>query len=160
MNSLWPPWTLPFVDDGVGGRYEMRIYLDCCSLQRPFDDRSQPRIAVEAEAVLAILSLCESGRLILLASDILHFEISKIPDYERKEDALVILKMAKESISLTLETESLAREFLASGIKPLDSLHLASASLAQADYFCTSDNKFFKKANAGNQPATQVVSSQ
>jgi predicted nucleic acid-binding protein len=29
----------------------MRIYLDCCSLQRPFDDKSQPRIAVEAEAL-------------------------------------------------------------------------------------------------------------
>ncbi len=34
----------------------MRIYIDCCSLQRPFDDKSQPRIAVEAEAVLVILA--------------------------------------------------------------------------------------------------------
>ncbi|MBI3410260.1 MAG: hypothetical protein HY040_18120 [Planctomycetes bacterium] len=39
----------------------MRIYLDACSLQRPFDDRSQPRINVEAEAVLTILRLVESG---------------------------------------------------------------------------------------------------
>lgn len=41
----------------------MKIYLDCCSLRRPFDDKSQPRIAVEAEAVLVILSLCESNHL-------------------------------------------------------------------------------------------------
>jgi len=44
----------------------MKIYLDCCSLQRPFDDKSQPRIAVEAEAVLVILALCESDRLKLI----------------------------------------------------------------------------------------------
>ncbi|HZU35939.1 MAG TPA: hypothetical protein VFA18_08525, partial [Gemmataceae bacterium] len=31
---------------------DMRIYLDACSLQRPLDDRGQPRIHVEAEAVL------------------------------------------------------------------------------------------------------------
>ena len=34
----------------------MRIYLDTCSLQRPLDDRHQVRIALEAEAVLAILA--------------------------------------------------------------------------------------------------------
>lgn len=31
----------------------MRIYLDCCCLQRPLDDQTQPRIRLEAEAVLA-----------------------------------------------------------------------------------------------------------
>lgn len=33
----------------------MKIYLDTCSLQRPFDDRSQMRIALEAQAILEIL---------------------------------------------------------------------------------------------------------
>jgi hypothetical protein len=33
----------------------MRVYLDACCLQRPLDDRSQPRVNVEAEAVLTIL---------------------------------------------------------------------------------------------------------
>ena len=56
------------------------VYLDCCSLQRPFDDKSQPRIAVEAEAVLVILALCESDHLKLLSSEALQFEISRIPD--------------------------------------------------------------------------------
>ena len=39
----------------------MRIYLDCCCLQRPLDDQTQPRIKVEAEAVLAILSSVQAG---------------------------------------------------------------------------------------------------
>jgi hypothetical protein len=40
----------------------MHIYLDVCSLQRPLDDRSQPRVNVEAEAVLTILRLVENGQ--------------------------------------------------------------------------------------------------
>ena len=47
----------------------MKIYLDCCCIQRPFDDRSQPRIAVEAEAILVVIALCESDHLKLISSD-------------------------------------------------------------------------------------------
>jgi len=34
----------------------MRIYLDVCCLNRPFDDQTQERIHLESEAVLIILS--------------------------------------------------------------------------------------------------------
>ena len=34
----------------------MLIYLDMCCLKRPFDDQSQPRIRLETEAVLALLT--------------------------------------------------------------------------------------------------------
>ena len=122
--------------------FKMRIYLDCCSLQRPFDDKSHPRIAVEAEAMLGILSLCESNYLKLISSDALLFEISRIPDQDRKEDALAILKIAKETVELSQEIEKLARRLEASGLKPLDALHLAFASASKVvDYFCTCDDK-------------------
>ena len=39
----------------------MRIYLDCCCLHRPFDDRRQERVRIEAEAVEAILLRIERG---------------------------------------------------------------------------------------------------
>ena len=123
----------------------MRIYLDCCSLQRPFDDKSHPRIALEAEAVIGILSLCESDHLNLLSSDALLFEIGRTPDQDRKEDAFAILKIAKEYVELSQEIETLARSFEASGLKPLDALHLAFASVSKVDYFCTCDDKFLKK---------------
>ena len=51
----------------------MRVYLDTCSLQRPLDDKTHARIALEAEAVLAILALCEHGSLTLISSDIISF---------------------------------------------------------------------------------------
>lgn len=136
----------------------MRIYLDCCCLQRPFDDKSQPRIAVEAEAVLVILALCETDRLKLISSDALLFEIGCIPDQDRKDNALAILKMAKEPVELTQEIETLARRLEASGMKPLDALHLASASASKVDYFCTCDDKFLKKARSFDGLNTKVVS--
>ncbi len=136
----------------------MRIYLDCCSLQRPFDDKSQPRIAVEAEAVLVILALCESNRLKLVSSDALLFEISCIPDEDRKDDALAILKIAEETLDLTTKIEDLSGKLEAGGLKPLDALHLAFASDSKVDYFCTSDDKFLKKAKRLSGINIKVVS--
>lgn len=108
----------------------------------------QPRIAVEAEAVLVILALCESDRLKLISSDALLFEIGRIPDQDRKDDALAILKIAKETIELTPKIESLDSRFGALSLKPLDALHLAFASGSKVDYFCTCDDKFLKKGKS------------
>lgn len=135
----------------------MRIYLDCCCLQRPFDDKSQPRIAVEAEAVLAVLALCESDNLELISSDALLFEINRIPDKTRKDHALAVLNIAKEMLELTPEHEALAGRLAASGLKPIDALHLAFASTAQVDYFCTCDDEFLKKAKKFEGLNTKVV---
>ena len=52
----------------------MLIYLDTCSLQRPFDDQSQLRVATESEAVLRATQLVEDGDLDLLASGTLRIE--------------------------------------------------------------------------------------
>ena len=50
------------------------------------------------------------------------------------------------------------RTFEAEGIKPLDALHLASAVVARADYFCTCDDRFLKQAKAADTGQTKVVS--
>jgi hypothetical protein len=53
----------------------MLVYLDNCSIQRPLDDRTHLRIAVEAECVLGILALAESQTLQLVSSEALLFEV-------------------------------------------------------------------------------------
>jgi predicted nucleic acid-binding protein len=136
----------------------MRIYLDTCSLQRPLDDRSQPRINIEAEAVLTILRLVESGRLELLSSEALQFEIARIPDADRRAKASEMLKLASQVIELVDEIEAQAATFIKAGIKPLDAVHLASASWAKAAFFCTSDDKLLKKSKKLKTLATKVVS--
>lgn len=65
----------------------MRVYLDACSLQRPLDDRSQPRVNLEAEAVLTLLRLVEDGQLELVSSEVLEFEVDRTPDAQRGRPA-------------------------------------------------------------------------
>jgi hypothetical protein len=61
----------------------IRIYLDACCLNRPFDDQTQARIRLEAEAVLMTLAQCETGAWEWIGSEALDWEIEKTPDPER-----------------------------------------------------------------------------
>ncbi|MDA8211227.1 MAG: hypothetical protein M0021_05030 [Clostridia bacterium] len=63
----------------------MRIYLDNCSFNRPFDDQTQLKIKLEAEAKLYIQSEILNGRFELVWSYILEYENSENPYEERKE---------------------------------------------------------------------------
>ena len=136
----------------------MRIYLDMCSVQRPLDSKTQPRIAVEAEAILGVLMLCEVGQVKLMTSDALGFELERNPHPVRKEYALKVLSNAAVFVHTESQIEERARTFLAEGIKPVDALHLASAVEAKADYFCTCDDRFLKRAKAVDTGQTKVVS--
>jgi len=136
----------------------MRIYLDMCSIQRPLDTKTQPRIAVEAEAILGVLMLCETGQVELMTSDALGFELERNPHPVRKEYALKVLSKAAVFVHTESQIEERARTFLEEGIKPVDALHLASAVEAKADYFCTCDDRFLKRAKAVDTGQTKVVS--
>lgn len=136
----------------------MRVYLDTCSLQRPLDSQSQIRIALEAEAILGILRFHEAGEVELISSDVLKYEVERTPILARKEYALEVLSTADSFVALNDQIENRAREFEQHGIKPLDALHLASAEAGLADYFCTCDDGFLKKAKAMMGLKTQVVS--
>lgn len=136
----------------------MKIYLDMCSLQRPLDSKVQVRIVVEAEAILGIISLIESGNITLISSDILVFEAKKIKISERKNYVFEVLNQANFYIKRTAIIEKKARDFIQNGIKPMDALHLASAIIAKADYFCTCDDRLLRKAKIFDTMSTSVVS--
>src|ERR1700758_288683 len=111
----------------------MLLYLDMCSLQRPLDDKTQLRIALEAEAVLGILALCRAGQAQLLSSDALEYEAARNTHPLRKAHTEEILARAVEVIRLSDEIEQSARVYNQGGLKPLDALHLACAVQARAD---------------------------
>lgn len=126
----------------------MRIYLDTCSVNRPLDDKSQARIALEAEAILSILSACDNGEHTLVASDILFYEMNRNPHPQRQALAGEILARATESIAMTESIRQRAKMFEQDGMKPLDALHLASAEAARVDCFCTCDDRLYKRAKS------------
>jgi predicted nucleic acid-binding protein len=136
----------------------VKIYLDMCSIQRPLDSKTQPRIAVEAEAILAALALCEAGQVELMSSDTLLFELGRNPHPVRKEYALKVLAKAVVFVPTDDDVVERTRTFQAEGMRPLDALHLASAVIAKAEYFCTCDDRFLKRAKAVNTGQTKVVS--
>jgi predicted nucleic acid-binding protein len=125
----------------------MRIYLDACSLNRPFDDQTQNRVHLEAEAVLSILEMAQSGKLEIVGSDIIDDEISRMPDNERLEKVKLLLALASSHAALTSAVERRAIELTGWNIAPLDALHLASAESAHADYFLTTDDALLRKAS-------------
>jgi hypothetical protein len=61
----------------------MKIYLDNCCFNRPFDDQSQLKIRLEAETKLKIQEDIRSGKYVLIWSYILDYENSKNPFQER-----------------------------------------------------------------------------
>lgn len=122
----------------------MRIYLDNCCLNRPFDDLSQDRVYLEAEAVLSIVAHCEKGEWELLGSGVLELELSRLTNMERLEQVRVLYSAARTRIAMTPEAENRAFFFQQQNIKVFDSFHLAVAEAGDADVFLTTDDRLLR----------------
>jgi predicted nucleic acid-binding protein len=124
----------------------MKIYLDVCCFNRPFDDFSQTRIRIEAEAILSILARCDYGDWVIAASDVIEWEISKLPDIEKLEKVVALYRRAKEYLPLTDEIKKRAVVLQGKNLKAFDSLHLALAETNGYDVLLTTDDDFLKMA--------------
>ncbi|NBB78275.1 MAG: PIN domain-containing protein [Verrucomicrobia bacterium] len=136
----------------------LSLYLDCCALQRPFDDRSQLRVATEAEAVLKLIEFFEASELVLLSSGALLFEVGRIQASERHNYCLELLNRCTNFVAFTNTIRERANSYSQEGIKPMDALHLASAVAGGATYFCSCDDRFLSRAKLVETGLTQVVS--
>jgi hypothetical protein len=63
----------------------MKLYLDNCCFNRPYDDQQQLRIRLEAEAKLRIQEDIRSGELGLIWSYILDYENGRNPFPDRSK---------------------------------------------------------------------------
>ncbi len=124
----------------------MKIYLDNCCFNRPFDDQSQPRILLESEAKLIIQENIRSGVYKLVWSYMLDYENSKNPFLERREQILKWQSYSEDDIDEDEDIIKTAATMRLYGIRKLDALHLACAIQANADFFLTTDDGILKKA--------------
>ncbi len=122
-----------------------KIYFDTCAIQRPLDDKSQLRIYLESEAVLALLRLIEESQIEWISSNILDFEIAYISDPIRNIMIQDILSLVSKTVQTTSTTKTLAEQIIQEGITALDAAHVAIAIEHKIDYFCTADDKLLKK---------------
>ncbi len=134
----------------------MKIYMDVCCLNRPFDDQGQDRVRVEAEAVLNILEYCQSGQWELAGSEALDFELAQCPDPVKLARMRTIYALAQNRLAVTEQVKARSREFQKQGISFFDSLHVALAEVYQQDVFLTTDDKLCRAAAVMN-PRIRVV---
>ena len=126
----------------------MRVYLDNCCYNRPFDDQAQVKVLLETIAKLDIQQKMRDGELEYVWSSVLDFEIGKSRFIDR---AMQILPWANGAVTRVLVDDGIrqrAKYFENVGVKPVDALHVACAESAGCDWFFTTDNGLIKKANA------------
>lgn len=127
---------------------KIRIYLDNCCLNRPYDDQSQLRISLETQAKIFIQGMIADDKFELASSYMLDYECSRNPHEMRRgiirgfldNNAVVYLDEGGNKDKV----EKLAEQIKATGIKPADAIHTACAILLNCDFFLTTDDRLLK----------------
>ena len=125
----------------------MRIYLDNCCYNRPYDDQTQVRISLETQAKLHKQHMIIENRLDLASSYVLMAENYANPHETRKNS---ILEFIEENSTVFVSEANfdkiaeLAQPIIETGIKPPDAYHIACAIFAHCDFFITTDKRVLK----------------
>ncbi|MCR5117560.1 MAG: hypothetical protein K6A97_08645 [Lachnospiraceae bacterium] len=125
----------------------MRVYLDNCCYNRPYDDQSQLRISLETQAKLRIQEMIRKKQIELSSSYVLLYENSKNPYLTRQSS---IRKFVKENVSVYVGAEQadeiriLAGGIISTGVKVADAYHVACAIVSKSDCFLTTDDRLLK----------------
>ena len=125
----------------------MRVYLDNCSYNRPYDDQSQIRIHLETQAKLHIQDMIREKRIELVTSYVLDFENSNNRSMQKK---MAIEKFLKDYAALYVsnrnekEIVELVKHIMMMGVKEKDVYHVACAIVAKCNYFITTDDRLLK----------------
>ena len=125
----------------------LKIYLDNCCYNRPFDNQNDLTIHEETQAKLLIQSLVKYKVIELVYSAISLQEIADSPFEENRRSILDFIENnAKYYVSKdNNETAiSLTEEIMRTGIKLKDASHTACAIIANCDYIITTDKRLCK----------------
>lgn len=126
---------------------KVRIYLDNCSYNRPYDDQSQMRIYLETQAKLHIQDMIRKGDLELVTSYVLDYENDRNRSLQKK---MAIERFIREYSSVYVsdrnknEIGKYADVIMKTGVKEKDAYHVACAIIAQCKYFITTDDRLLK----------------
>jgi predicted nucleic acid-binding protein len=133
---------------GVTKEQPMRLYLDVCSLNRPYDDPAIDRNRLEAEAVIIMLGRIRQRRHEMISSEIVEREIAACPDLEKAELVRESLRLAAARIEVGDAELDRWEELKHMGFASIDALHIACAEAAECDLLLTTDDKLCKRAQA------------
>jgi len=124
---------------------KLKLYLDNCCFNRPFDDQSQLLVRLETEAKLFIQTGVKNGTFELVWSYILDIESDANPYPRRRKSVQAWKSLAVTDIEESEKLLVLMESFEKRRQKPCDALHLAAAVVASADFFITVDRGILNK---------------
>ena len=122
----------------------MKLYLDLCVYNRPFDYQGQERVALETSAFIYLLEKIEKGSHVLIASEALIYENNQCLDEQRKVRVASYFSLAREFVGADFSDVERVNFLKELGFPDIDALHVASAEKARADYFVTCDDDIIK----------------
>lgn len=123
----------------------MKIYLDNCCFNRPYDDQGQLSVFLETQAKLQIQEGVRDKLIILVWSDMLDYENSANPDQAIRREIAGWRNLASEIVRQDAEIVGQASALNALGLGRKDSLHISCAIAGKCDYFVTVDKGILKK---------------
>ena len=125
----------------------MRIYLDNCCYNRPYDDQLQTKIHIETQAKLDIQARIREGRWELVSSYILEAENAANP-FDRKRRDIQAFLDANTKIFVSDQQDPavrrLATNIMGTGLHLMDACHIACAIIAECDVFLSTDKRVLK----------------
>jgi predicted nucleic acid-binding protein len=124
---------------------KLRLYLDNCCFNRPFDEQTQLKIRLETEAKIDVQQKILDGRYELAWSYVLDYENGLNPFPERKHRIVFWKNIAVVTCDETETILSEAEKLLVAGVKMFDALHIACAKYMNCDYLLTTDIRLLKK---------------
>jgi predicted nucleic acid-binding protein len=124
---------------------KMRVYLDNCAYNRPYDNQNDISIRLESEAKLFIQEEIKDNRIDLVWSSVNSYENNDNPSPEKRERITAWKKIAVEYCRLNESILKKAVEMESQNIRAKDALHIAAAIYSRCDYFITTDRKILNK---------------
>lgn len=129
----------------MAGQNPKRLYLDVCTLCRPFDDQSQMRIHLETNAYYLILQALQNRRYMLVVSPVHFEEAHAISDVEERQEIIAVLERLGIRAECDIASARARAETLhARTLGLADAAHVAFAE-ATADVFISCDERLVKK---------------
>ena len=95
----------------------MRVYLDNCCYNRPFDPSVQTRVQVETICKLAVQFMLATRKVEYVWSEMLDYEVSQNPSLKRQMAILRWVPGAAENVALDDVVYARAAELEKAGIK-------------------------------------------
>ena len=122
----------------------LKVYLDNCCYNRPYDDQQQLKIELETKAKLFIQNLAVEKKIHFVWSYILDYENSQNSHYQKSSAIEKWQDIAIEDVDETPKIIEISKLIQQIGIKNADSLHIACAIFSGCDYFITVDKRVLK----------------